>query len=54
MAEFVEVKCSDCQNTQVCFSNPASVISCQVYGATLARPTGGRGEFQGEILEPSQ
>lgn len=53
MAEekFVKIKCSDCENEQVTFKQVSSPVDCMVCGATLAEPTGGKSDFQGEIIE---
>ncbi|MCK4718187.1 MAG: 30S ribosomal protein S27e, partial [Thermoplasmata archaeon] len=41
MAEtrFAKVRCPDCENEQVLFLRAASMVTCQVCGATLAEPT---------------
>jgi len=39
---FLTVKCKDCGNTQMIFDRGSSVVNCQVCGATIARPTGGK------------
>lgn len=49
-APFVVVKCKDCAKEQVVFSRPSTSITCSICGAILATPTGGRGEFRGEVL----
>ncbi|MFP3871488.1 MAG: 30S ribosomal protein S27e [Candidatus Natronoplasma sp.] len=53
MAEqkFVKIKCSDCENEQITFKRLSSEVECLVCGAQLAKPTGGRAEFKGEIIE---
>jgi len=53
MAEpsYVKVKCADCENEQIVFTRPSSKVSCQVCGATMVEPTGGKGKFKGEIVE---
>lgn len=48
---FIKVKCRDCDNTQIIFDRCSSNISCLVCGATLARPTGGKTDIKGEIVE---
>lgn len=48
---FVRVKCADCGNEQIAFRRAATTIICQVCGSTLAEPTGGMADFQGEIVE---
>ena len=49
--KFLRVKCPDCENVQVIFSHPSTVVKCLVCGRTLAIPTGGKGEILAEILE---
>ena len=48
---FYRVVCPDCENEQVVFSKAASVVSCAVCGTTLATPTGGDAELQGDVVE---
>lgn len=50
-SKFLKVKCLDCENEQVIFSHPSTLIKCIVCGRTLAVPTGGKGEIKAEILE---
>ncbi|MDE1819935.1 MAG: 30S ribosomal protein S27e [Euryarchaeota archaeon] len=49
-APFVVVKCKDCSKEHVVFSRPATSVNCSICGAPLARPTGGRGNFLGEVV----
>ncbi|MFB6200714.1 MAG: 30S ribosomal protein S27e [Halorhabdus sp.] len=48
---FYSVRCPDCENEQVVFGKAASEIACAVCGNTLARPTGGKADIEGEIVE---
>ena len=48
--KFVKVKCPDCGNIQITYTKPATVVQCQVCGATLVKATGGKGDFRGEIV----
>ncbi len=48
---FVKVKCPDCGNEQIIFLRASTVVKCQVCGATIATPTGGKAEIRGEIGE---
>ncbi len=48
---FVKVKCPDCGNEQVIFLRASTPVKCQVCGATLATPTGGKAAIRGEIVE---
>jgi len=47
---FLQVKCPDCGNEQVIFSNAASVVRCNICGSKLAEPTGGKVNIKGEII----
>jgi small subunit ribosomal protein S27e len=49
-SKFVRVKCSDCGNEQVIFSNVTNIVHCNICGATLAKPTGGKAEIKGEVV----
>ena len=55
--KFLTVKCKDCGNSQTVFNRATTQVNCQVCGATLAKPTGGKAsiqeghEVQGELLE---
>ena len=46
---FITVECPDCENEQTLFEKAASEVSCAVCGHTLARPTGGKAEIEGEV-----
>jgi len=48
---FFSVECPDCENEQVVFGKASSEVACAVCGHTLARPTGGKAAFEGEVLE---
>ena len=48
---FFRVRCPDCENEQVVFEKASSVVACAVCGTTLARPTGGKVELEGEVTE---
>ena len=49
-SKFLRVKCEDCSNEQIVFDRAATVVNCQVCGATLARPTGGKAAIRGEVV----
>ena len=49
-SKFLRVKCPVCGNEQVVFSNVTNTVNCNVCGATLAEPTGGKAALKGEIL----
>ena len=47
--KFTKVKCQDCSNEQVIFDKASTAVACQVCGATLALPKGGKAAIKGEI-----
>jgi len=55
--KFITVKCMDCGNQQMVFERASSTVNCQVCGATIARPSGGKAvltegsEVVGEVRE---
>ncbi|WP_229111780.1 30S ribosomal protein S27e [Halapricum desulfuricans] len=48
---FHTVVCPDCENEQIVFGKAATEVSCAVCGHTLAVPTGGKAEIEGEVVE---
>ncbi|MFB6107548.1 MAG: 30S ribosomal protein S27e [Haloplanus sp.] len=48
---YYRVACADCGNEQIVFGKAATTVNCAVCGSTLARPTGGNAEFEGEVTE---
>ena len=48
-SKFLRVKCSDCGNEQLVFSNATTVVHCNFCGAILAEPSGGKATVKGEI-----
>lgn len=51
---FYTVRCPDCENEQVVFGKAASTVACAVCGTTLARPTGGKSVFEGEVTDTTE
>ncbi len=49
--DFVKIKCADCGNEQVTFSKAATTVTCNVCGATLVKPKGGKADIKGEVVE---
>ena len=50
--QFMKVSCKDCGNETVIFSRATTVISCDVCGATLTNPSGGKANLVGcTVLE---
>ncbi|MFB6113053.1 MAG: 30S ribosomal protein S27e [Halodesulfurarchaeum sp.] len=52
--DFLRVQCPDCENEQTMFGKASSEVTCAVCGTTLARPTGGKANVEGEIIEVVQ
>lgn len=48
VGQFIKVKCSDCGNVQLVFDRASTAVNCQICGATIAKPTGGRAQIRGE------
>ena len=51
---FFRIACPDCENEQIVFGKASSAVNCAVCGSTLARPTGGKAVFEGEVVETVQ
>ena len=49
-SKFLRVKCSDCGNEQVVFSSTTLSVNCNVCGAVLAEPSGGKAKIRGEVV----
>ena len=48
---FHTVRCPDCENEQTVFEKASTEVSCAVCGHTLARPTGGKAAYEGEVVD---
>lgn len=48
---FLTVKCPDCENEQIVFEKASTPVACAVCGHTLASPTGGEADIEGEVVE---
>ncbi|MDH5689491.1 MAG: 30S ribosomal protein S27e, partial [Candidatus Bathyarchaeota archaeon] len=46
----LRVRCPDCGNEQVVFSHVATIVHCNICGAVLAEPTGGKADIKGEVI----
>ncbi|MBO57748.1 MAG: 30S ribosomal protein S27e [Euryarchaeota archaeon] len=42
---FVRVSCRDCGNEQIIFERACTKISCNICGATLVQPAGGKAKL---------
>ncbi|MCJ7431631.1 30S ribosomal protein S27e [Candidatus Bathyarchaeota archaeon] len=49
-SSFLRVKCPKCGNEQVVFDSAANKVNCNVCGAELAEPSGGKAKVKGEIV----
>ena len=49
--DFIKIKCADCGNEQVTFSKAETTVTCNVCGATLVKPKGGKADIKGEVVE---
>ncbi|NIR86373.1 30S ribosomal protein S27e [Candidatus Bathyarchaeota archaeon] len=49
-SKFLRVKCPDCGNEQIIFDRATNVVHCNVCGATLAEPSGGKASIKGEVV----
>ena len=50
-SKFLRVKCADCNNEQIVFDHPSTVVKCIVCGRTLILPAGGKGIIKTEVVE---
>jgi len=46
---FITVACPDCESEQVVFEKASAEVACAVCGHTLAHPTGGKADLEGEV-----
>ncbi len=49
-SRFLRVKCPECGNEQILFSHSVNRVNCNVCGAELAEPSGGKALIKGEIV----
>jgi len=49
-SSFIRVKCQKCGNEQLMFGNAVNRVNCNVCGAELASPSGGKAVIKGEIV----
>lgn len=50
-SKFLKIKCKNCGNEMVIFSHASRPVHCLVCGEELARPTGGKAQILGEVVE---
>ncbi|MCS7126352.1 MAG: 30S ribosomal protein S27e [Aigarchaeota archaeon] len=48
---FLLVQCNECGHKQVVFDNAKIEVSCQICGATLAKPRSGKAEILGKVVD---
>ena len=49
-SRFLRVKCPKCGNEQVVFGHAVNKVYCNVCGAELVEPSGGKAIIKGEIV----
>ncbi len=50
-SRFLLVQCNECGHRQILFDHSKIEVRCQVCGAPLAVPKGGRAKILGRVLE---
>ncbi|MCS7096263.1 MAG: 30S ribosomal protein S27e [Candidatus Bathyarchaeota archaeon] len=50
-SRFLRIKCLKCGNEQIIFSHATNMVNCNVCGAELAVPSGGKADIKGEVIE---
>ena len=50
-SKFLKVTCPGCENESVIFSNSAITVNCELCGATLVTPAGGRASVTAKVVE---
>ena len=50
-SKFMRVKCEKCNNTQIIFDKPATIVNCLVCGEILAETTGGIADVKAKVME---
>lgn len=50
-SKFLTVACNECGNKQVVFDHAKIVVKCNICGAVLAKPKGGKASITARILE---
>ncbi len=50
-SRFIRVKCNDCGNDQVIFSNASTTVKCLACEKVIAEPMGGKADIKTEIVE---
>ncbi|ADG13441.1 Ribosomal protein S27E [Methanocaldococcus infernus ME] len=50
-SKFLKVQCPECNNEQIIFDRPATIVKCLACGKVLAEPRGGKGKIMAKIIE---
>ncbi len=50
-SSFLLVQCNECGHRQVVFDHAKTEVPCQVCGSILTKPTGGKAQILGKVLE---
>jgi len=50
-SRFIKVLCPKCKNEQIIFNKASTVVRCLVCNNVLAKPTGGKAEIYGKVIE---
>ncbi|RLG92171.1 MAG: 30S ribosomal protein S27e [Candidatus Hecatellales archaeon] len=50
-SNFIKVKCPECGNEQITFNKAAMKVKCNVCGAVLVEPSGGKAIVKGGVVE---
>ena len=50
-SKFLKVTCPGCENESVIFSNSATTVNCELCGATIVTPAGGRASVTAKVVE---
>ncbi len=50
-SKFLVVKCPKCGNEQIVFNKASTIVRCNTCGEVIARPTGGKAEILGKVVE---
>jgi len=51
---FIKVKCPECGNEQLIFDRANTVVNCNICGAVVAEPTGGKAEVKGTVVASAE
>ncbi|MDJ0269878.1 MAG: 30S ribosomal protein S27e [Aigarchaeota archaeon] len=50
-SKFLVVICNECNNRQIVFDSAKIQVKCNVCGAVLAQPSGGKAIITGKVVE---